>query len=285
MKFGLIPINVGMPGLKAMVGLAQAAEAAGFESVWTFEHVIVPLDYQSKYPYAASGKMGAAPETPFIDPLIALSAVAAQTKRIRLGTGVNIVAQTNPMMLAKQAASLDVISNGRFMLGAGIGWLREEFQAMGTPFEKRGARFDDYMVAIRKVWSGEVVDHESEFLSWHDFKSYPLPVQRPGVPIIMGGNTGKIFQRIARHGDGWFIPPSPAEDLPGQLDQLRAACAEEGRDFDEIELTTFWNPKYGADSLQALADQGIERVVTLLTMLGGDNPLAGIEEFGAAYIR
>ena len=112
MKFGLIPVNIGVQSLEQMTGMAQLAEAKGFESVWTFEHVIVPLDYASKYPYDASGKMGAAPETNFIDPLIALSAVAATTKTIRLGTGVNILSQVNPLYLAKQAASLDMISGG-----------------------------------------------------------------------------------------------------------------------------------------------------------------------------
>ena len=176
MKFGLVPINIGIAAPEQMITMAQTAEEAGFESVWTFEHVIVPVDYQSKYPYHKSGKMGGAPETPFVDPLIALTAIAAHTKSIRLATGVNIVSQTNALLLAKQAASLDFISGGRFMLGAGIGWLREEFTAMGVPFERRGARFDDYMVAMKKVWSGDVVEHESDFLSWHGFKSYPLPV-------------------------------------------------------------------------------------------------------------
>ena len=173
MKFGLIPVNVNVDSGAQMIALAQQAEAAGFESVWTFEHIVVPLSYDSKYPYHPGGKMAALPETNFIDPLIALTAVAVATKTIRLGTGVNIVAQTNPMTLAKQAASLDFVSGGRFMLGAGIGWLREEFKVMGTPFERRGARFDDYMEAMRKVWSGEVVEHESDFVSWHNFKSYP----------------------------------------------------------------------------------------------------------------
>jgi alkanesulfonate monooxygenase SsuD/methylene tetrahydromethanopterin reductase-like flavin-dependent oxidoreductase (luciferase family) len=124
MKIGLIPVNIGIDDPAQMIGLAQLAESAGFESVWTFEHVIVPVDYQSKYPYNDSGKMGAAPETPFIDPLIALTAIAAATKTIRLGTGVNILSEVNPLLLAKQAASLDVVSNGRFMLGVGIGWLQ-----------------------------------------------------------------------------------------------------------------------------------------------------------------
>ena len=139
MKVGIIPVNIGPESGAQMIQLAQLAESLGYESVWTFEHVIVPVDYESKYPYNASGKMGAPPETNFVDPLIALSAIAASTSRIRLGTGVNILSQVNPIYMAKQAASLDFISNGRFMLGVGIGWLREEFEALGVPFERRGA--------------------------------------------------------------------------------------------------------------------------------------------------
>lgn len=288
MKFGLVPINIGVATPEQMITTAQAAEAAGFESVWTFEHVIVPTDYASAYPYNKSGKMGAVPETPFVDPLIALTAIAANTKTIRLGTGVNIVAQANALLLAKQAASLDFLSGGRFMLGAGIGWLREEFTAMGVPFERRGARFDDYMVAMKKVWSGEVVEHESDFLSWHGFKSYPLPVQKtngasgvPGIPIIMGGKAGKIYERIARHGDGWFIPGAGIDDLPAMLADLRAACEAEGRNYDDIELTTMWGPKGGADSLKALTDLGITRVVTILDGSGVD----GINAIAEAHIR
>ena len=281
MEFGLVPINIGVAAPEQMITTARAAEEAGFESVWTFEHVIVPLDYQSKYPYDKTGKMAAAPETPFVDPLIALTAIAAHTKTIRLATGVNIVAQTNPLLLAKQIASLDFFSGGRFMLGAGIGWLQEEFTAMGVPFERRGARFDDYMVAMRKVWSGDVVKHESDFLSWHGFKSYPLPVQKPGVPIIMGGRAGKIYQRIAKHGDGWFIPGAKPDELPTMLTDLRAACEAEGRNYDEIELTTIWGPRGGGDSLKVLEDLGIARVVTVLDGSGMD----GIKAIAEAYIR
>ena len=281
MKFGLVPINIGVASAEQMIATAQAAEAAGFESVWTFEHVIVPMDYDSKYPYNKTGKMGAAPKTPFVDPLIALTTIAAQTKTIRLATGVNIISQTNPLLLAKQAASLDFLSGGRFMLGAGIGWLREEFKAMGVPYERRGARFDDYMVAMKKVWAGNVVEHESDFLSWHGFKSYPLPVQKPSIPVIMGGKAGKIYERIARHGDGWFIPGTGIADLPPMLADLRTACQAEGRNYDEIELTVMWGPKGGADSLKALADLGISRVVTIL---GGDG-IDGINAIAEAHIR
>jgi probable F420-dependent oxidoreductase len=221
--------------------LAQKAEEVGLESVWTFEHAIVPVDYQSKYPYSADGKMGVTPETPFIDPLIALAAVAQHTQALRLGTGVNILSQSNPLMLAKQAASLDVVSGGRFMLGVGIGWLREEFRAMGVPFERRGARFDDAIEAMRKIWSADVVEHKSDFLDWTGFKSYPLPVQKP-FPVVIGGSKGKAFERVAKYGEGWYAPTAAVDQLEPLLDQLGDACAKEGRDVSTVEISCMWVP-------------------------------------------
>lgn len=282
MKFGIIPINIGVQSFEQMVGLAQQAEQLGFESVWTFEHVIVPLDYDSKYPYNASGKMGAAPETPFVDPLIALTAIAAATKTIRLGTGVNILSQTNPLLMAKQVASIDYLSGGRVMLGAGIGWLKEEFEAMGVPFERRGARFDDYVAAMRKVWSGEVVEHESEFLSWHGFKSYPVPVQKP-LPVIIGGDKGKVYERIARHGDGWYVPAGDPAVLKTRLAELRAVCETEGRPFEEIEITCMWPGMGGVDAVGALQEAGVHRVVVPLMVFGAD-PVAGMQRLSEDVI-
>jgi alkanesulfonate monooxygenase SsuD/methylene tetrahydromethanopterin reductase-like flavin-dependent oxidoreductase (luciferase family) len=145
MKFGLIPLNVGAPAPEQIIATAQAAEAAGFESIWTFEHVMLPLQNRSRYPYNETGELGLAPETPLFDPLITLAALAMKTTTVRLGTGVNIVAQTNPLLLAKQLATLDVLCGGRLIFGAGIGWLQQEFDAMGVPFAGRGARFDDYI--------------------------------------------------------------------------------------------------------------------------------------------
>ncbi len=277
MKIGLIPINIGFENVDQIVGTAQLAESVGIESVWTFEHVIVPKDYASKYPYNDSGKMGAEPETPFVDPLIALSAVATATKTIRLGTGVNIVAQANPLLMAKQVASLDFVSGGRFMLGAGIGWLKEEFRAMGTPFEKRGARFDDYIAGMRKIWSGDMVEHQSEFLDWTGFKSYPTPIQDP-FPVIMGGNKGKIFERTATLGNGWFAPTADPAELAPQLEQLKEACAKVGRNYDELEITVMW-PGGSPDSLKPMQDLGVARAV-VPTMALGPNPIDGIKKLG-----
>ena len=277
MKIGLIPINIRMESLENLVGLAQFVESRGFESVWTFEHVMVPVEYESKYPYNKEGKMGGGSDNPFLDPLIALTAVAAHTSTLRLGTGVNILSQANPLLLAKQAASLDVLSGGRFMLGAGIGWLKEEFDAMGVPFERRGARYDDYVVAMRKVWSGEVVEHQSDFINWTNFQSYPTPVQEGGIPVIIGGSKGKIFERIARLGDGWFAPTNDAAGLAPMLEPLKAACKDIGRDYDSVEITSMWDNQGGLDAIKAFADIGVSRVLVPMFALGKD-PMAGISQ-------
>lgn len=282
MKVGLIPVNIGVQSAEQVAGLAQLAESCGYESVWTFEHVIVPVDYASKYPYNDSGKMGVTPETNMVDPLVALSYIAGKTERIRLGTGVNILPQANPLYVAKQAASLDMLSNGRFMLGLGIGWLQEEYAALGVPFEKRGARFDDYMEAMRKVWSGEVVEHDSEFLSWHGFKSYPLPLQSP-FPVVMGGIKGRIHERIAKYGDGWFAPTADPEELKPHFDGIRKACDALGRDFGEIEMTCTWIGRGGPEALEALEAIGVHRVLVPLMALGPD-PAEGMQKLAAEVI-
>jgi len=283
MKIGIIPVNVGVKSVGQMVGMAQLAESLNFESVWTFEHVMVPIDYDSKYPYSANGKMGGEPDANFVDPLIALSAIAASTTKIRLGTGVNIVSQANPLLLAKQAASLDFVSNGRFMLGAGIGWLQEEFNAMNVTFERRGARFDDYMVALRKVWAGDVVEHQSDFINWSGFQSYPVPIQKPGVPVIIGGSKGKIFERIARHGDGWFAPTTDAATLAPMLESLKTTCDVLERDYNSIEITSMWNNTGGIEAIEAFADIGVSRLlVPLFAMREG--PVEGMEKLAEEVI-
>ena len=275
MKIGLIPVNVGVSSVDAMVGLARKAESVGVESLWTFEHAIVPNDYSSKYPYSADGKMGVTPETNFVDPLIALSAIARETSKVRLGTGVNILPQTNPLLLAKQAASLDFVSDGRFMLGVGIGWLREEYDAMGTPFERRGARFDEYIEAMGKVWSGDTVEHESEHLHWTGFKSHPVPVQTP-FPVVIGGSKGKAFERIARYGQGWFAPTVGPDQLKPMLELLEKACSEAGRDPAEVEISSMWIPAMGLDSLHQFADLGVARLIVPVQALGG-NPIDALD--------
>ena len=285
MKIGLIPVNVGVGRAEQMIAVARKAEDVGIESLWTFEHVVVPVEYQSSYPYSPNGKMGTTPETNFVDPLIALSAIAATTTKVRLATGVNILSQANPLFLAKQAASLDFVSNGRFMLGVGIGWLKEEFEALGTPFERRGARFDDYIQAMRKVWSEDVVEHESDFISWSGFKSYPLPMQKPHLPVIIGGTKGKAFERTAKYGDGWFAPTASPDQLAPMLEELKKACDAVDRDPATVEISAMWvEVGAGMDTLRRYEDLGVSRLIVPIFALGGGNPLGAIDKFAEEII-
>lgn len=275
MKFGVIPINIDVSGIDEVVAIARHAESAGCESIWTAEHVIIPTRLDTDYPYSDTGEMPLGGDMNFFDPLITLSVVAAVTTTLKLGTGINILPQTNPLLLAKQAASLDALSNGRLMLGLGLGWMREEFRAMGVPFERRGARFDDYLKAMRKVWSGDEVNHQSEFLDWRNFRSFPTPKNRSHLPILTGGHAGKAFQRAARYGDGWYPAIYSAEELEPNIEKLRIACAEEGRNFDDIEITSVWANSGGIDELKHLRDLGVGRVTVPLQSLG-EKPVDGI---------
>lgn len=282
MKIGIFGINIGRDekSTDRLLSVAVKAEEVGAESAWTGEHVMIPLDYASRYPFDPSGRLPAAPESVWIDPFIALAQVAAVTKRLRLGTGVNLLAQTNPLLFAKQTASLDYVSGGRLLLGLGVGWLEEEFNAMGVPFARRGARMDDYVLAIKKVWSGEVVEHQSEFLNWSGFKSWPTPRSSPHPPIIIGGHSPAALRRTARYGDGWFVFASKIDELRALLAKLRSAAEREGREFSQIEITALWDyGQGGATPIDEYRELGISRLLVFQRMLGKD-PLAGLDVLG-----
>ena len=269
MKIGLFGVNMAQyDAPKSLLPLVARIEAMGFESVWTGEHVAIPQDYVSRYPYNNTGKIGVPMETPFIDPLITLSLVAAHTTRLRLGTGINILPQCNPLLLAKQVASLDHLSGGRLLLGLGVGWLAEEFKAMGTPFENRGKRFDDYLTAMKKVWSGNLAEYQSQFLDWHGFKSFPLPNQRPHPPIIIGGHSMAALRRTVAMGDGWFGFARNAGELGEILIKLRAAASAAERDPDSIEITSLWRDyESGMESLETFRQLGVSRLLVPLGLL------------------
>jgi alkanesulfonate monooxygenase SsuD/methylene tetrahydromethanopterin reductase-like flavin-dependent oxidoreductase (luciferase family) len=148
---------------------------------------------------------------------------------------------------------------------------------MGTPFERRGARFDDYLEAVKKVWSGEVVEHESEFLSWHGFKSYPTPAQKPHPPILIGGTTTKTLRRVVNAADGWYAPSDSQEELTEQIAQLKEMAAEAGRSFDSFDITTNWRIAKYPDALPQLEDLGITRAVVMLGATGESDPRKAID--------
>ncbi|HKI98197.1 MAG TPA: LLM class F420-dependent oxidoreductase [bacterium] len=278
MKIGLIGINVGGPDVAAvMEALALKAEAVGMESLWTFDHVCRFVEYTSRYPGSADGKLPGTPETSYVDPLVSLTYVAARTRSIRLGTGITLLPQTNPLLLAKQAASLDVLSGGRFMLGVGAGWCAEEYEAMGTPFPRRGARMDDYLTGIKKVWTGDVVEHRSEFLNWSKFKSRPVPLQKPHIPIYIGGAADAVMRRVVAHGNGWLASGQGPDVLSGSIDKLNKLARDAGRDPNTIDISSIWIPGDAPlDEIKRFEDMGVSRLVIRHGLLGPD-PLEGLD--------
>ncbi|GAC1314659.1 MAG: LLM class F420-dependent oxidoreductase [Acidimicrobiales bacterium] len=260
MKFGIVFANSGPAAHGDYAsGLAQAAEGAGFESVWTIEHVVVPAGYASAYPYSADGRMPGGEDVDMPDPLIWLAYVAAATTRLRLGTGILILPQRNPVIVAKEAATLDLLSGGRLELGVGVGWMREEFDALGVPFAHRGSRTDEYVAALRALWAEDVASFRGEFTSFDRVKSFPKPVQTGGVPIVVGGHTPAAARRAGRLGDGFFPAGGGLDELPALLSEMRDAAATAGRNADAIEITAG-----GATDLEGVkraADLGVSRLV------------------------
>jgi probable F420-dependent oxidoreductase len=261
MDFGVMFANTGpFADPAGATELAHHAEAAGFESLWTVEHVIYPDGYESEYPYDRSGKMVMAPDTDLPDPLIWLTFVAAVTEKIHLGTGILILPQRNPLVLAKELSTLDALAGGRVELGIGVGWLKEEFEALGIPFEKRGRRTDEYVEVMRALWDGDHASHHGEFVSFDGASINPKP-PRGRVPIHIGGHTETSARRAGRLGDGYF--PGKG-DLPTLIDIVRQNAADAGRDPEAIEITAGSAEVLGEDpvgAVQELADMGVDRVV------------------------
>jgi probable F420-dependent oxidoreductase len=243
----------------AAAELARTAEDTGFESIWAIEHVVVPKGYESKYPYGESGRLPSELEESAIpDPMVWLAYVAAVTERINLATGIMILPQRNPLVTAKVVASVDHMSGGRVRLGIGVGWLQEEFDALGVPFERRGARTDDYIAAMRALWTQDCASHEGEFTSFRDVYCRPQPVNGT-VPIIVGGHTERAARRAGELGDGFF----PGRGGPSELARLfrivRETAERCGRDPDAIELTT--GGKTVPSYVDRLAEIGVHRMI------------------------
>jgi probable F420-dependent oxidoreductase len=286
MKFGIAFANTGpFAHPAAAVEFAQAAEAAGFESLWTVEHVVVPSGYDSPYPYDPSGKMPGGEDFPIPDPLIWLSYVAAATSRINLATGILILPQRNPVVLAKELATLDHLSNGRMVLGIGVGWLEEEFDAIGVPFAERGRRTDDHVGAMRALWTQEKASFHGEFTQFDQCISRPQPVQGT-IPVHIGGHTDIAAKRAGRLGDGFFPGKGTHEELARSFDLVRRTAVEHGRDPDAIEMTTGGRGAVGGralDEVKALADIGTHRVILPAFLFYGD-PAGTLARYGDEVI-
>ena len=285
MKFGLaFASGVGLDSSSALA-LAAAAERAGFESIWGGEHVIMPTAIESAYPYTSDGKIPATPDTPIPDPLIWLAFVAAVAPNLRLGTCILILPQRNPLVLAKELATLDQLTGGRVELGVGVGWMREEFDALGVPWEARGARTDEYIEAMRLLWSAPHVEYHGRFVDFDEVTCAPRPPSG-AIPIIVGGDTERAVSRAARLGNGYFPGATDSDILSRLIGQLREKAAACERNPDEIEVNVIFpppgdNPQAAVEALSAL---GVKRLMVPAFAFAGDGGLDRLAAFGETVI-
>jgi probable F420-dependent oxidoreductase len=262
MRLGLHAIGIGAGARRAVIdAVAVAAEACGFATLWAGEHVVMVDRSASRYPYSPDGRIAVPAEADWLDPLVALSFAAAATSHIRVATGVLLLPEHNPVLLAKQAASLDALSGGRLLLGIGVGWSREEFAALGIPFAGRGRRADEYLRAMRVRWHDDVASFDGEFVSFSEVRVNPKPVRDRQIAVVVGGNSDAALRRAARLGSGWY-----GFNLEGvaaareRLARLGELCRESERDIADLEVAVALSDGQPAD-VAALAEIGVTELV------------------------
>jgi probable F420-dependent oxidoreductase len=247
-----------------MIEVAKHAEAFGFESVWVPEHLVLPTRFESRYPYSEDGLSPLRPDTPHLDPLIVLAQIAALTSRIRLGTNIFILPLRHPLVTARMATSLHVLSGGRVSLGIGVGWLEEEFRAVGIDFRTRGARARECVLALKALWTQAEPEFHGRFFDFGPVKFEPKPAQVPHPPLLFGGESEAALRRAAALGDGWYGVAHDARSAAACVAKLRALRAEAGREREPFEVTVgHRGGAIGEGVLQAYAAAGVDRVTVL----------------------
>ncbi|MGK5554761.1 LLM class F420-dependent oxidoreductase [Actinomadura kijaniata] len=268
---GLFGLNINTcadPGAAARI--AALAEELGYDSLWTADHVVLPSPRDAVSPMD--------PGEPILDPLVALAHLAAHTERIRLGTGCVVLPQRNPLVLAKQLASVDVLSGGRLVFGMAVGYLEPELRALGVPVAGRGARADEYLRAMRSLWHDDEPAFHGRHVDFANIDTRPRPVQTP-LPVVVGGHSGRALRRAARHGDGWYGWLLTPEEAAHHITALRAAEAEEGRRPLHVQVT----PRRGidADAVRAYGEAGVDRLVIVPPRSAPPEELAAFVEANA----
>ncbi len=269
---------------RAMARVAQRAEALGFDSVWVPEHLVFPTEIRSRYPYSADGVPPVRVDAPHLDPLILLTHIAAATRTIRLGTNIYLLPLRHPLLTARLAVSVDVLSGGRLTLGVGVGWLREEFDAVAVDFESRGARARECVRALKTLWTAAEPEHHGRFFDFGPVRFEPKPVQRPHPPIVFGGETDAALKRAAALGDGWYGVGHTPESVRPQVEKLAALRDAAGRGAAPFEITVSAASGHPErDDVARFADAGVDRVVVLPWRDGRDAEPA-LERLAAAVL-
>ncbi len=250
----------------APAATARAAEELGFESLWMPEHPCIPLRYDTPFPGTKDGK-APRPYWTSYDPFVALSYAAAATRTLKVATGICLVAQRDPIITAKQVASLDFLSGGRFYFGVGGGWLREEMVLMGANYDRRWAQVKDRVLAMKKIWMEEAAEHNGEFARFPSILSEPKPVQKPHPPIYIGGNHPHSYKRVGEWGDGWIPIGVTPDDVARGKERIAEYAHASGRDPGKLEISVF-GQEPSAQTLDALERAGAVRYVTFVPSHG-----------------
>ena len=279
MKFGLFGINTGpCADPDVMRNVSVAAENAGFESLWTAEHVVLPDPQAPPSP--------APPLQPFIHTFTALSFIAAATDKILLGTGITLIAQRNAVVLAKETASVDQLSKGRLLFGIGAGYLTQEFDALGINFEERGARTDEYIDAIRELWTSSEPEFAGQFVNYKGIQSRPQAYQNGGPPVIVGGTSKAAYRRAIQKGQGWYGFALNVASSQESVDALKALSESTSRrsDLGELEISITPRVPLTDDVIKQFEDMGVSRLILLQTGQNEDQLLERIEQTAKEFL-
>jgi probable F420-dependent oxidoreductase len=269
MKIGISGIGIGTtPGADQVTTIAVNAERLGYSTIWAPEHVVLLDQYSSHYPYSPDHRLNMPMTRPFADPFITLTCAAMVTSKIRLATGICLVPEHNPLVLAKVIATLDFVSKGRVLLGVGIGWLAEEFHAVGVPWERRAQRTRDYITAMRKLWGDELSSYAGEFVRFEGARSFPKPIHGAKLPVFFGGESVPALKRAAEYGDGWYGLNMDLNETTAKIRRLEEMLKANGRKRSDIEIAV--RPSGIAsitkDDLKRYRDAGVDELVLVNAM-------------------
>lgn len=284
MRFGVVQIADGVPGrgLEFVEETALCLEDLGFDSYWAPDHLVFFDEFASRYPHSDDGTFGFKKDQGLLEPIMVLQAAAAATSRIRIGTSVEIITVRHPVERSKHITTLDHFSGGRFDYGVGIGWMREEYEAAGVPWERRGARADEYIQVMKALWTQQRASFDGEFVSFSDVVAFPKPVQQPHPPILVGGITRAALRRSAVHGDGWYGWKLTVDELAEALSILDEELTAAGRTREGFRIL-LGMPHYGdhdglAEYVAQIEELGVDEFV-----LGLSVPRAGVRAFLQTY--
>jgi probable F420-dependent oxidoreductase len=285
-NFGANLFGVGpLADPERLAGVARLAESLGYHSIFVADHVVVPRTLHSKYPYSRDGGFPYDPDLDWLDPMVALGYLAACTRTIRIGTSITVLPMRHPIVAAKQIATADHLSGGRVIFGVGVGWMAEEFALLGEPFHERGRRMDEALRLVKTLWTEKSPTFAGQYFRVSDCALTPKPVQKPHVPLWIGGDSPAALRRAARLGDGWHSAGTSLAELPGKLARLGEELAAAGRRRRDLVVSAFPTERLTLDVVTQFASHGVDHLMVPVFSLDPDAVRRRLERIAADVIE